>query len=87
MLPTPRCPALLVPPFPVSVILPVFTAAALPLRSCPAYSSLSVISVILPVFTGRSVFDLSVCGPPPAPSEGPGPLFRKQKQRAAGAIS
>ena len=35
----------------------------------------------------RSVFDLSVSTPPPAPSEGPGPLFRKQKQRAAGAIS
>ena len=27
-----------------------------------------------------SVFDLSVSGPPPATSEGPGPLRRKQKQ-------
>ena len=29
---------------------------------------------------GPSVFDLSVSGPPPATSEGPGPLRRKQKQ-------
>ena len=30
---------------------------------------------------GRNGFDLSVSTPPPAPSEGPGPLFGKQKQR------
>ena len=29
---------------------------------------------------GPSVFDLSDCGPPPAPSEGPGPPNKKQKQ-------
>ena len=36
--------------------------------------------------TGASVFDLSVSGRSLAASEGPGPLFRKQKQGAAGAI-
>ena len=35
---------------------------------------------------GRSVFNLSVSGRLPALSEGPGPLTKKQKQRAAGAI-
>ena len=34
---------------------------------------------------GRSVFDLTVSAPPPAPSEGPAPPFRKQKKCAAGA--
>ena len=35
---------------------------------------------------GRRFFDLSVCGPSLAALKGPGPLFRKQKQGAAGAI-
>ena len=33
-----------------------------------------------PIQFGPSVFDLSVSGPPPATSEGLGPLRRKQKQ-------
>ena len=34
----------------------------------------------LSALAGRNVFDVSVSGPPPATSEGPGPLRRKQKQ-------
>ena len=38
-----------------------------------------------PSITGPSVFDLPVSAPPPAPPSARAPLFRKQKQRAAGA--
>jgi len=47
----------------------------------------SRISGVRRYHTGRTVFDLSVGGPPPACLEGPGPLLKKQKHkkmRAAG---
>ena len=37
------------------------------------------LAVMRAVSSGRSEIEFSVSGPPPARSEGPGPLFRKQK--------